>query len=555
MTMELGKYLLPLRRWWWLLLTATLVAAVSSYIATLQQAPVYQARTTLMTGQAIYDPNPTTNEFVLSQELAGNYADIANREPIRVATMRALGLSRLPEYTASAVPNGQFIEILVKDTDPEQAQAVANELANQLVNLGPSSVQGEDQNHSEFVQQQLNTLEVQIVDTQNTIEEVQQELATLVSASQIADTQNRLNALQNKLTSMQNLYADLLATTQSGALNTLTIIELATVPRRPIGPDKALIVLMAAAIGFGLAASAAYILEYLDNALKTKDEITEVLEAPIIGVIADVGDDHEDDKEVFVTKHPRSPTAEAFRSLRTNLEFSAVDEPVKTILVSSPETGVGKTMVAANLAEIMAHGDNKVVLIDADLHKPRIHKYLGLSNKDGLTDIFRDRLDVYDVGRIFEDRNLAVITTGSLPPNPAELLGSRKMSELLSKLKDIADFVIIDGPPFVVTDASVLAAKVDGVLLVIRPNFTQKASARAMVEQIKRVGAKTLGVVLNRVPAKSFGQFGSFPYAYNYYAANGYYGEKGADGEEPAVAHHGQTLIGRLQAAFSRNKD
>ncbi|MGD8751725.1 MAG: Wzz/FepE/Etk N-terminal domain-containing protein, partial [Anaerolineales bacterium] len=130
--MELSAYLIPLRRWWWLLLASTLVAVVSSFIATINQPPVYQASTTLMIGRVIDDPNPNQGEIYLAQQLAQTYAEIANREPVRNATMQALGLTRLPEYLARALPQTQFIEIAVTDVNPLRAQVVANELANQL---------------------------------------------------------------------------------------------------------------------------------------------------------------------------------------------------------------------------------------------------------------------------------------------------------------------------------------------------------------------------------------------------------------------------------------
>ncbi|MCJ7536061.1 MAG: hypothetical protein MUO57_11060, partial [Anaerolineales bacterium] len=121
--MELKQYILPLRRWWWLLFAATLIAAASSYLATLRQPPIYQTLSTLMIGQVITDPNPTGAEFTLSRQLAENYAEIANREPVKIATKEALGLSWLPDYRATALPNGQFIEVVVTDTLPERAQA------------------------------------------------------------------------------------------------------------------------------------------------------------------------------------------------------------------------------------------------------------------------------------------------------------------------------------------------------------------------------------------------------------------------------------------------
>lgn len=509
--MEIENYLLPLRRWWWLLVLATTLAAVSSFLATVRQAPIYQARSTLIVGQALYDPNPTTNAFILSQELASNYADIANREPLRVATMQALGLRSLPSYIAQAVPNGQFLEIVVNDTIPERAAAVANELANQLILLGPTSVQGEDPDRNEFVNEQLNTLEVQIEETQAQIEELQQELGNLVSASQIADAQNQLNALQNKLTTMQTIYADLLSSTQSGASNTLSIIERATVPRRPIGPNKPLIVALAAAVGFALATVAAYVLDYLDTTVKTSKDIEKLTGAPIIGYLSEL--DIEQSGKLYVAENPRHPIVEEYRNLRTNLEFSGVDRPLKTIFVSSADTGDGKTSVAANLAVIMAQAEKKVILLDADMRRPNVHNFFGLPNDIGLSDVFRGKLELDQAMRDWNDGKVSIITAGDPPPNPAELLGSKKMIEILEHLKSQADVVVIDGPPFIVADAAVLAARVDGILAVIWIGHTQAPALRSMVEQIKRAGGRIVGVALNRLPLKSF----------RYYTGNRYY--------------------------------
>jgi polysaccharide biosynthesis transport protein len=513
--MEIENYLLPLRRWWWLLVLATVLAALSSFLATVRQAPIYQARSTLIVGQALYDPNPTTNAFILSQELASNYADIANREPLRVATMQALGLNSLPTYVAAAVPNGQFLEIVVNDTIPERAMAVANELANQLILLGPTNVEGDDVGRTEFVNEQLNKLEVQIEETQVQIEDLQQELGNLVSASQIADTQNQLGALQNKLTTMQTIYADLLSSTQSGASNTLSIIERATVPRRPIGPNKPLTVALAAAVGFALAAVAAYILDYLDSTVKSSKDIEKLTNTPIIGYLSEL--DIEQSGKLYVAENPRHPIVEEYRSLRTNLEFAGVDHPLKTIFVSSADTGDGKSSVAANLAVIMSQSEKKVILLDADMRRPNAHNFFGLPNDYGLSDVFRGKLNIEEAAKDWNNGKVSVITAGSPPPNPAELLGSKKMKEILDYLHDQADVVIIDGPPFIVADAAVLASKVDGILAVVWAGHTQDSALRSMMEQIRRANARVVGVALNRVPLKSFRYYTGNRYHARYY--------------------------------------
>src|SRR5688500_8180777 len=149
--MELNKYIFPLRKWWWLVAASTLIAAIFSSLSVLRQPAIYQARTTLMIGTTITNPNPSSNELFLGQQLAAAYADLANREIVRDATKNALGIDRLPQYIARALPNTQFIEITVNDIDPERAQKVANELAAQLILMSPTSAQSGGQGRQEFI--------------------------------------------------------------------------------------------------------------------------------------------------------------------------------------------------------------------------------------------------------------------------------------------------------------------------------------------------------------------------------------------------------------------
>lgn len=517
--MELKKYIYPLRRWWWLLVAATLVAAVSSFIVTLGQPKVYQATTTIMIGRTIADPNPTASEVYLSQQLAGTYADIANRDVVRNATMTALKLDWLPSYRAQALPNSQLIEISVVDTLPQRAQIVANELAKQLIAQSPTSSRPEDQNRQDFVNQQLDTLQAQMKQTSEDIAKLQDQLGNTVSARQLSDIQGQINALQTKYTTLQSNYGTLLSNTQRGAINTMSVIEPAGLPRSPIGPAKLTSILVAALIGLALAAGAAYVLEYLDDSLKTPDDIREIVGLPVIGYISDVYQDNSD--LPYVTAHPRHPIAESFRTLRTNLEFSAVDQPFKTILVSSAEAGEGKTFVTVNLAASLAQDDKKVIIVDSDLRKPQVHELLGMHNDFGLSDFFRGRSLLPSVTRVWrKDEKVAVITGGTPPPNPTELLGSQKMDQILASLEDVANVVILDGPPFEVADAAVLAAKVDGVVLIIRPGYSRKASVKAMMEQLDHSGARLVGVVVNQIPRKLADYYGGqlhlSPYYYGY---------------------------------------
>jgi polysaccharide biosynthesis transport protein len=496
MAMEIGELFEPLRRWWWLLLACTIVAAVSSLFVVSQQPPIYISRTTLMIGRLLEDPNPNSSQFYLAQQLASTYADIANREPIREATKQALGINFLPGYQARALPNSQLIEIAVTDTNPQRAFAIASELANQLIARGPTSDGETDQVRREFIETQLDILQTQIKNTQDEIEELTAQLSTLNSARQIADTESQIATLTSGLTALRSNYAGLLANTQQGAFNILNIIEPANLPNTPVGPNRMTTVLLSASVGFALAAGAAYLLEYLDKSVKSVEEIARLVPSPRIGVISEMGKDV--NTWSVVANQPRSRTADEFRILRTNLEFMGFDSPIHSVLVTSSNSGEGKSTIAVNLAFILAQAGKKVILIDADFRKPNIHKILGISNRIGLSDAFREKVDVMDCVVKLEEHGLEIISSGPLPPNPTDLLSSSKMNKILEELQSNFDLLIIDGPPLLVADAAVLSSKVSGVLLVVQPGYTQKAALKTIQEQLKTSRARLLGVVVNR---------------------------------------------------------
>lgn len=570
--MEVKDYLLPLRKWWWLILATTLVAALSSFLAVRQQPAIYQSRTTLMIGRAIDDPNPTGAEFYLSQQLAQTYADIAQREPVRHETMAALGLSWLPEYAARAVPNTQLIEIAVTDTSPERAQAVANELGNQLIQLSPTGTRLEDQERQTFINQQLDNLETQIEQTQTEIQTRQDELGELFSARQIADTQNQIAALQAKLATLQVNYASLLANTRQGAINTLAVIEPATLPGTPIGPDRLLTIATAAAIGMALAAGAAYLLEYLDDTVKTPDDIKQLVNLPTLAGIAQIKMDEGSDGLVTV-RHPRSPVSEAYRLLRTGIQFATVDAPSRSLLVTSANPTEGKSLTAANLAVVMAQAGYKVLLLDADLRRPTQHTIFPVSRDNGLTNLLlmlppaewvesTDNLtaDMADSRALFAaalqssgEPGLWVLPSGPIPPNPSELLGSSKMKAVLAELVGRFDILIVDSPPsLAVTDALVLSSFMDAVLLVVDAGTTRRTHLRQAVEKLREVSvrgqrARLVGVVLNRLTPRSDG------YHYYYYARQNYYGENA--GKIPAANGHAQSRGNGLLPTVKKDQE
>jgi polysaccharide biosynthesis transport protein len=515
MKMDLKVLLGPLLKWWWLLLAATLLAAFSSYLAVRQQPLVYQARTTLMIGRALDNPNPSNNEFWLGQQLAAAYADIGNRDEVRERTMDVLGMTWLPEYRVRALPNTQLLEITVVDTNPARAQAVANELANQLILRSPTASRPEEQDRQVFVNEELNDLEEKIRETRDEIAAKQSELRELVSARQISETQNQIGALQVKLSALQANYAALLANTQRGAVNTLTVIDAAPLPRRPVGSNKSSTILTSAAIGFTMATAAAYLLAYLDDTVKEPGEIQALTGLSALGSIPKFRLD-DGEPPLLTVSRPRSPVAEAYRVLRTAVQFANVDKPPRKLLVTSSVPEEGKSVTTANLASVLAQAGHDVLLIDADLRQPQQHLFFNLNNERGLTDLMllldlRSTHAVQDATSLIPDFiqntphiGLSVLTCGRIPPNPSELLGSAKMKVTLAACSSKFDYVVIDSPPcLAVTDAAVLSTQVDGVILISRSGHTRRAHLRQAVERLREIGANILGVSLNDLSSLS----------------------------------------------------
>jgi non-specific protein-tyrosine kinase len=196
---------------------------------------------------------------------------------------------------------------------------------------------------------------------------------------------------------------------------------------------------------------------------------------------------------------PRSSVSEAFRTLRTNLEFSSLDNPIRTLVVTSPGSGEGKSTTLANLAITTAQAEKRVYLVDCDLRRPTLHELFGVSNDVGLTDMIRDET-LRDRPPLQETQvpGLWLLPSGPLPPNPSELLGSKRMEEVIARLKEEADLVLFDAPPSnIVTDAAVLASKVDGVLLVFSAGRTKRDHAQQAKALMEKVNAHLVGVVLN----------------------------------------------------------
>ncbi len=542
--MEINAYLRPLVRWWRLVVIVTMLAVVASGVSTMFQPDVYVSRTTLVIGTTILDPNPDSGQIYIAQQLAQIYADMAKREPIQQATMDALGIDWLPQYQSQPVPNAQMVEISVTDTNPQRAQIIADELARQLIQQSPAIGGTETGVRQEFIRGQLSNLQSQIQETEKNLEELYTSLIGLNSASQIANIEKDIKDQTEKLNSLRESYASFLANSQEGALNILSVVEPANLPASAEGTSKIIIIALAGLVGFSLGAGAAYLLDFLDRTVKTTSDVERIFKLPVIGYIAELTE--KENSATYVLKEPDSILAENFRLLRSNIEFFQISQPVKTILITSPNQGNGKTTVATNLALSISQGEQDVVLVDADLRRPAVHKALDMSKEPGLSDLLRNKADIEDVVRNWYGSDVKVVTAGNIPPNITEVVGSKRIGSILADLRERFEIVIVDAPPLIIADSYNLASRVDGVILVLEPGQTAEEQARTIKEQLDRSSAHLLGIVFNKVSEHSANSY--YDYQYRSLYSPKYYGDYISNKTtEPETASRSKKLISFIE--------
>ncbi len=312
------------------------------------------------------------------------------------------------------------------------------------------------------------------------------------------------------------------------------IVDRAVVPRHPVKPRKLLNIALSILIGLSLGVGLAFFFEYLDNTFRTPEDVEDILAIPFLGIVPDIKlkeGETEDVRDLIVERKTRSTSAEAFRSIRTNLLLSSAEHRPGVILVTSPGPFEGKSLISINLALILAQTGERVLLIDGDMRKPRIHKVFGLGDLKGLSTLLTGHSDIKEV--IFESgiQNLYLLPSGPKPPNPAELLASGRMAEIITELRKRFEYMVIDSPPLIaVTDSALLSKIVDGVVMVLKAGQTTKEIAKRASKNLREINAKIIGAILNDVDFERDRYYYYYPYYYKYYKH--YAGEK----EEKAEA-------------------
>jgi succinoglycan biosynthesis transport protein ExoP len=527
----IAEYGSLLWHWAWLLALLAVIAGGSSYFLSSRQTPIYTA-----TAMAMINMAPNSQDYTslyVGQQLADSYSKIMITRTVLDAVAQRLGLEKLPgSVQVMPIANTQLLTVIVTDTDPQRAALIANTLVTVFSEQIQADQASRYADSKQNLKSQMDVLEQQIQTTSADLavlaQEIQLDTTTLANllktdnvertqeeldqrAALIAQTQTTLQSRLSQQAQMQTVvqnyrtsYAILLQSYESIRLaesqssSGVLLKDPAVPPMSPTQPQPVRSALLAGLVGLFLGAGIIYLIEYLDDSIRDPQEITRKWGVPVLGIIIRF---KSNGSPLVTMKQPRSPVSEAFRSLRTNLEFAAVDTPLKSILVTSASPQDGKTTIAANLACVIAQSKRNVVVLDADLRRPQVHKLFQLMNRIGLTNkLVQPKEQLSGSLQNTELPTLKVITSGSLPPDPSELLGSARMQEMLASLTDQFDYVILDTPPvMLVTDAVVLASRVNGVILVVKPSVTKRAELHHVIDQMKQVNARLLGIVLNEV--------------------------------------------------------
>ncbi len=371
-------------------------------------------------------------------------------------------------------------------------------------------------------------------------DKLEREIKRLVGAVKIEESPQYL-LLKREADANRQLYEVLLkrlketVLTESLPRSNIQVVDPAQPSQSPIKPKKGMNLLLAVIVGLTMGAGLAFFFEYLDNTIKSPEDIERVIAAPLLGIVPSAGRSKKPARlsglpvhsiETILSVEPHSSFAEAYRTIRTGVLLSSAERPPKIVLVTSPGAMEGKTTTATNLAIAMAQAGSSTLLIDADLRKPRIHQLFAQENSPAGSNDNTKGLGPVLVGEIPSEAAirqtpiplLSILTSGPIPPNPAELLGSQKMRDLIGELSKTFDRIIIDSPPLVpVTDATLLAMLCDGVVLVVKESQTTKHLAITARTRLAEAKAKLLGVVLNDVNLQKGGS--------HYYSYYQYYGK------------------------------
>jgi non-specific protein-tyrosine kinase len=544
----IGQYLGVLRRRKWTIIIFTILGVLGAGAFTKVQDPVYESTARVQATQGL-NVSGTAPQVDMATETSFVSSDVVTKcasliledqafitDPtasVDTATLCApdkVAAIQLNRRLASRLDVGivpQSTILTIGYTDSRQIQARAKAQAFALSYVYNRTAQAEDQlaKLRKPIEDQKTKVDRDLQRVESQIDRITNSNPT--SQEQFQQDQQKLANLriqQQSLLSQQTAYQQQLLNLDASKISPPQILLPAQVPLKPISPDLLVNLAIGFALGLLLGVIVAFIRERLDDSLRGRHDLEVTSGAPVLAVIPKIpGWRNKHEVKLIVRDQPKGGIAEAYRTLRTGVSFLAATRGLKVIMVASPGAGEGKTATAANLGLILADAGKRVVLVSADLRKPRLHRFFGMENTTGLSPVLSGDAQPWEAILDPQIENLRILLSGPVPARPAELLQSEAMGEVIAGLKEVADFVILDtAPVLLVADALALSPFVDGCLLVADAEHTTRGAVAHAREQLEQVGTPIVGSVLNNFdPSKakaypSYGYYSAPSYRYGY---------------------------------------
>ena len=511
--MEIQTYLDILWRRKWLVVAAAIIGIGIALAITYVATPIYTSSITLRIATIGGDAVGGRTDIGYTERLMNTYAEIITGGQARSELRNQFNLVERPVISADLIPGTELMKVQVKAEDPTVAYNVANAAADLIIQQNNEQSNGNGLARQDILDQRREEVEVEL---QNARAEYDQLL------NEIPNDLGKLDALRQSIELKERIYATLLEQYEAARINdalranSVIVVEPAFTPDSPSSPRTDLNLALGLLVGLFVGVALAFLAENLDSTLHTREQIEAITHSPTIGEIPAA----RGNLQVVHGNNGHKPQFEAFRRLRINVLAPLVELPAQVILVTSAESGEGKTTIVANLAVTMAQSGRHVVVVDCNLHQPTLHKLFQLENKSGLTNVLMGQASVAGVLQKTDTPRLKIVTSGpalstadgqleatALMPQGlidqlsqgTELLGSPNMVSILTKLKEEFDVVLLDTPGMLtVTDAAVLVPLVDEVLVVVARERSKRNALRLVRQQLTSVKAKSVGVVMNR---------------------------------------------------------
>ncbi|MGI8984574.1 MAG: polysaccharide biosynthesis tyrosine autokinase [Acidimicrobiales bacterium] len=513
------------------ILLAVVVVVASSITFSLLQTPVYQASAKVLlqrpSSGEIFTPQPVVD---VSTEI-----EVMQSNTVREAVAEELGAE--PQVVLAAVADTSVVAISAESTVPAEAARIANTYADIYVSSRQEQRVADLLEAAEQVQMKVDEVDQQIIALEQPLADLDGEIAAASSpadrqelqaerASVNQEVAGRRLALQTQRLGYTEQLDDLQLARNLSQQGGAEVVNRAVEPALPVRPTPVRNGVLALVVGLMFGVGVAFLREHLDDTVKNKNDLDRATGGlSVLAIVPLVGawKDRAAPRVVSLTQ-PNSHAAEAYRSLRTSVQFIGLDHPVQVIQLTSPNASEGKTTTLANLGVALANSGQRVIIVCCDLRRPRIHEFFGLTNTIGFTSVLLGELPLSAAIQPVPDQpRLALLASGPPPPNPSELLASRRTGEVLLALKSECDVVLVDSPPVLpVTDAIVLSRTVDATILVGTAARTTKKEYHRAVELLQQVEAPLIGSVLNGVESEDLYGYG---YGYGYYG----FGQTGLD--------------------------